>query len=199
MKSSTGAYVTVVSPTITTAPFTGCVTDTTFNSSPSASVSFARTDTVTGVSSGVVTTSLPAIGTSFTPPTSTVTVADAVRPWPSSTVYPNASEPTKSGAGVYVTVVSPTITTAPFTGCVTTTTLNSSPSTSVSFARTDTVTGVSSGVVTASSTATGASFTGVTVTLNRTTTLSTPPFATPSLSFTTTATCALPLESAAGV
>ena len=45
----------------------------------------------------------------------------------------------------------------------------------------------------------GASFTGVTVTLKLTATESTPPFATPPLSFTFTVIRAVPLESAAGV
>jgi hypothetical protein len=64
-----------------------------------------------------------------------------------------------------VTVWSGSSTAVPCPGVPTAVTWSGSPSTSWSFARTPTVTGVLSGVAAESGLATGASFTGVTVTV----------------------------------
>ena len=70
--------------------------------------------------------------------------------------------PWKFAAGVYTTFP-PTIMAEPAEGAPTATTVNESPSTSLSLPNTATATAVSSGVVAVSSSATGASLTARTV------------------------------------
>ena len=74
-------------PTIATVPWVGeTEAKVTVSGSFSGSLSLASTSIVTGVSNGVSAVSFTASGASFTPPTSTATVAVSVRPLPSETV-----------------------------------------------------------------------------------------------------------------
>ncbi|RJR93347.1 hypothetical protein CS559_04284 [Dickeya solani] len=70
---------------ITTDPLPA-VAAVTVSGLPSTSLSFARTSTVTGVSSAVVALSLPVTGASFTAVTVMVSVPVATPPAPSLTV-----------------------------------------------------------------------------------------------------------------
>ena len=79
-----GVKVRVPSGLTTTVPRPGStVAPVTVRASPSGSLSLVSTDTVTGVSSGVVARSGRAIGASLTDATLMVTVAEAVPPLPS--------------------------------------------------------------------------------------------------------------------
>ena len=68
-----------------TCPWPGAVWSMTVSVSPSRSVSLGRTETVTGVSSGVTSESSLATGGSLTGSTVTVTSAVSQAPWSSHT------------------------------------------------------------------------------------------------------------------
>ncbi|MBA7673103.1 hypothetical protein ES703_81291 [subsurface metagenome] len=83
MESGSGVYVTVEFGLIRAEPLGGSLTAATARESSSMSLSLARTEIVTAVSSGVVAESSVATGGSFTGVTVIVTVAVAVPPLPS--------------------------------------------------------------------------------------------------------------------
>src|SRR5258705_13998697 len=141
-----------------------CVIEAVVRVPPSGSVSLSTTATLTE-SSPVVTLSSTAIGERSIAVTLTVTWPHAVPPALSEIMYSNASGPLYSGAGVYVTEPSDSITAAPFAGTVTDATDRTSPSTSPSFASTARFAGVSLSVAMLSSPAFGGSLTGVTSTV----------------------------------
>ena len=163
LKLRFGVKVIVPSGLIVTAPSRE-VAVVTVNGSLSTSLSLARTATVTGVSSGVVAVSFRATGGSLTGRTITSTIAVSKPPWPSLMVYDIVATPLKFGVGVKVIVPFGLITTVP-SGDVARVTVSRLPSRSLSLARMEMVTGVSSSVEVASFTATGASFCALTVTV----------------------------------
>src|SRR6266540_6740310 len=97
--------------------------------------------------------------------TSTVTVATLPASVPSNALYVNVSVPEKPAFGLYVTVPSAFSVVVPCAGAVRLVTDSASPSASLSFASTSTVTGVFLNVLAAYSTATGGVFFTSTVTV----------------------------------
>src|SRR6188508_2494145 len=142
-------------PTAETVPLAGAVTPEIVSGSPSGSLSFVSTLTVTGWPDAVVAASSTATGGRLgCASTVTVTAAVLVPPWPSLIEYVNRSVPENPAAGVYVTALPATVA-VPLAGGVTPLIAKTSRSGSMSLASTSTLTGCANAVVAMSSTATG--------------------------------------------